>query len=94
LRAGCFAPSQTNSSVREKSIVTIGERASSWARATAIAVAATVAAGATDGYWAGVRTQTDASVTGRQKELVNRPGCWTESGYDLRSLCGVDGAAE
>jgi hypothetical protein len=63
------------------------------ARATAIAVAATVATGATD-YWAGASTQTDASVTGRQKELVNRPGCWTGSGYDVRLLCGMDGGAE
>jgi hypothetical protein len=37
-----------------------------------------------------VPARTDnASVTGYQGELVNRPGCWTEQGYDREVPCAV-----
>jgi hypothetical protein len=28
-------------------------------------------------------------VTGRQGDLVNRPGCWTENDYDREVMCPV-----
>jgi hypothetical protein len=37
-----------------------------------------------------VPARTDnASVTGHEGDLINRPGCWSESGYDGQVPCAV-----
>lgn len=57
---------------------------SSLKRAIAIAV---IAAGAASPSWAAPNRSNDASETGQQGDLVNRPGCWTATGYDSRVPC-------
>jgi hypothetical protein len=61
------------------------------ALATAAAVAAMADAAASRAT-AGVPVS--ATDTGRPNEFVNRPGCWTGSGYALRAFCSAAGAQE
>ena len=58
-------------------------------RTIAIGVGAAIAASAASPSLALTGRSTIATETGRQSDLVNRPGCWTESGYDGRFPCEV-----
>jgi hypothetical protein len=54
---------------------------------TAIVVTALAVAAPT--IWTAPARTDNASVTGYQGDLVNRPGCWTENGYDREAPCDV-----
>lgn len=66
-------------------------RPSSLRHATALGIAATIAAATASPCWAAASPPTHATETGWQGELVNRPGCWTEGGYDGRYSCDMAG---
>lgn len=66
-------------------------RASSLRHAAAMVIAAAIAAGAASPCRAASSPPINATETGWQNELVNRPGCWAESGYDTRYSCDVAG---
>jgi hypothetical protein len=66
-------------------------RASSLRHATAMIIAAAIAAGTASPCWAATSPPANATETGWQNELVNRPGCWTEGGYDTRYSCDIAG---
>jgi hypothetical protein len=52
-------------------------------------IAAAILAATAPVIWT-VPSRTDnATVTGRQGDLVNRPGCWTENDYDREVPCSV-----
>ena len=56
----------------------------------ALATASVVAAMALDVAAASraiARVPVSAGDTGRPNAFVNRPGCWTEGGYELRTSC-------
>jgi hypothetical protein len=61
--------------------------ASKLALMTCIAVVTLTAAVPT--IWTAPSRTDNASVTGYQSDLVNRPGCWTENGYDREFPCPV-----
>jgi hypothetical protein len=64
-------------------------RVSASKHALTIGIAAAILASAVPTIWT-VPSRTDnASVTGRQGDLVNRPGCWTENGYEREFPCPV-----
>jgi hypothetical protein len=65
-------------------------RAFSLRHAAAIGIAAAIMAG-TASAWSVASPPAHASETGWQGELVNRPGCWTEGGYDNRYPCQAAG---
>jgi hypothetical protein len=65
-------------------------RASSLRQAAAIGIAAMIAAGAASPCRAAA-SPPNATETGWQNDLVNRPGCWTEGGYDGRYSCDIAG---
>jgi hypothetical protein len=65
-------------------------RASSLQHAIAFAIAAFVALGTAGACRAAAHPAT-ASETGWQSELVNRPGCWSAGGYDVRYACEAAG---
>jgi hypothetical protein len=48
-----------------------------------------VLAAATSTVWTAPARTDNASVTGRQGDLINQPGCWTENGYDHEDPCAV-----
>jgi hypothetical protein len=52
-------------------------------------IAALVLASAVPALWTAPGRTDNASVTGRQGDLVNHPGCWTENGYDSEVPCAV-----
>jgi hypothetical protein len=53
------------------------------------AIAAVVLAGTEPAMWTVPGRTDNATVTGRQGDLVNQPGCWTENGYDREVPCAV-----
>jgi len=55
--------------------------------ALALAVFATAAASGATAARAATHPPTFASETGWPGELVNRPGCGTDGGYDTRAAC-------
>ena len=61
--------------------------ASKRARMTCLAMVTLTAAVPT--IWTAPSRTDNAGVTGYQSELVNRPGCWTENGYDREFPCPV-----
>ena len=61
--------------------------ASKHALMTGIAMVTLAAAVPT--IWTAPGRTDNASVTGYQGELVNRPGCWTEKGYDREVPCAI-----
>ncbi|HXW27150.1 MAG TPA: hypothetical protein VEK73_20565 [Xanthobacteraceae bacterium] len=65
-------------------------RAAPWYRATALGIAAAIAAPCAGG-WAAARPPAQTSETGAPTDLVNRPGCWSEAGADLRHSCEAAG---
>jgi hypothetical protein len=67
----------------------LNTRVSASKHALMTAIAAAILAGTVPTIWS-VPSRTDnATVTGHQGELVNRPGCWTENGYDREFPCPV-----
>jgi len=52
-------------------------------------IAAVTLATAAPSFWTAPARTDNASVTGHQGELINRPGCWTENGYDRELPCAV-----
>ncbi len=70
--------------------MTTSTRRASFKRAIAIGIAAAIAAGMAGPCWAAA-TPSKAAETGWQSELVNKPGCWTEGGYDSRFACQTAG---
>ena len=71
-------------------MMTISARRASSLR-YAIVIAAAVAAGMASPCRAAASPPINAAETGWQSELVNRPGCWTEGGYDTRYSCDIAG---
>jgi hypothetical protein len=71
--------------------MTTSTRRASFKRAIAIGIAAAIAAGTAGPCWAAVTPSNNAAETGWQGELVNKPGCWTEGGYDNRFPCEMAG---
>jgi hypothetical protein len=72
--------------------MTISARRKSCLRhALAAAIAATIAAATVGVGGAAVRPPANASETGRQGDLVNRPGCWSEGGTENRYACELAG---
>jgi len=63
------------------------ESASKHVLMTAIVVTALAAAAPT--IWTAPARTDNASVTGYQGALINRPGCWSENGYDREFPCPV-----
>ena len=57
--------------------------------AAALVAAAALAASAVSPAGAATRWANDASETGRQSDLVNRPGCWVETRNENRFPCDV-----
>jgi hypothetical protein len=70
--------------------MTTSTRRASFKRTIAIGIAAAIGAGSAGPCWAAVPSN-NAAETGWQSELVNRPGCWTEGGYDNRFACQTAG---
>ena len=64
-------------------------RESSLKHAIAAAIAAVIIAGTPTPVWTVPGRTDNGTVTGRQGEFVNRPGCWTEHGYDSEIPCAV-----
>ncbi len=71
--------------------MTASPRYASSFTAIAIGIVAAIGAAAASPSWAATGRSANASETGRQTDLVNRPGCWTESGYDGRFPCELAG---
>jgi hypothetical protein len=65
-------------------------RASSLQHAIAFGLAAVIALG-TAGACRAAAHPANASETGWQGELVNRPGCWSAGGDDIRYACEAAG---
>ena len=63
------------------------ESASKHVLMAAIVVTALAAAAPT--IWTAPARTDNASVTGCQGALINRPGCWSENGYDREFPCPV-----
>ena len=61
--------------------------ASKHAFMTSIAVVTLAAAAST--FWTVPARTDNASVTGHEGDLINRPGCWSESGYDGQVPCAA-----
>jgi len=59
--------------------------------ALALAIAATIAAATADVGGAAARPPANASETGRQGDLVNRLGCWSEGATENRYACELAG---
>jgi len=70
--------------------MTASPRYASSFTAIAIGIVGAIGAAAASPSWAATSSGS-AAETGRQSELVNRPGCWTESGYDGRYPCELVG---
>ena len=64
---------------------------SSARRAMVLTLAIAIAAGAAYPAGASARWTNDASETGQQGDLVNRPGCWLQGERDNRLLCEMAG---
>jgi hypothetical protein len=71
--------------------MTTSTRRASFKRAIAIGIAAAIGAGTAGPCWAAVIPSNNSAETGWQSELVNRPGCWNEGGYDNRIACQTAG---
>ena len=65
------------------SSVSMRESASKCALIIGFALAAAPA------FWTAPARTDNASVTGYQGYLINRPGCWSENGYDGQLPCPV-----
>ncbi len=72
-------------------MTTSTRQTSSLKRGMAIGIATAIAASAPTPAWGAASRSNSATETGRQSDLVNRPGCWSESGYDNRIPCEVAG---
>ena len=70
-------------------MTTSTRRASSFRHAIAIGIVVIITAGSTS--LCSAATSASATETGWQSELVNKPGCWTEGGYDNRFPCEMAG---
>ena len=72
--------------------MTISARRQSCLRhALALAIAAMIAAATAGVGGAAARPPANASETGRQGDLVNRPACWSEGGDENRYSCELAG---
>jgi hypothetical protein len=81
------AHEQTNRRIKKMLAVKMRGLASKHVLMTAIVMTALAAAAPT--IWTAPARTDNASVTGYQGDLVNRPGCWTENGYDREGPCDV-----
>jgi hypothetical protein len=70
--------------------MTTSTQRASFKCAIAINIAAAIGVGTARPCWAAVLSNNTAE-TGWQSELVNRPGCWIEGGYDNRFPCRTAG---
>jgi hypothetical protein len=72
--------------------MTISARpATSLQHAIAFGIAAVIALGTAGACRAAAHPPANPSETGWQGELVNRPGCWSAGGYDIRYACEASG---
>ena len=64
-------------------------RGSASKRALMVGIAVVTLASTAPTIWTVPNRTDNASVTGYQGDLVNRPGCWTENGYDREVPCDI-----
>jgi hypothetical protein len=64
-------------------------RISASKRAIVTGIAAAILVATAPVIWTVPGRTDNAAVTGHQGDLVNRPGCWTENGYDREFPCPV-----
>jgi hypothetical protein len=80
---------RANNEQENQKMPAVKTRGSASKHALMTGIVVVVLAAAAPAIWTVPARTDNGSVSGHQGDLVNRPGCWTENGYDHEDPCAV-----